>query len=75
MRFLLFTTFFFNACTNKTAKLLSRKPNTDSLQEKSNVLNIIKTDEIYNHQDPLIWFGVIILIVLLSTIIPLIFKK
>jgi hypothetical protein len=75
MRFLLFIILFFNGCASKVAKSLSKKPDTGSIKDKSDVFNIAESTETYNHQDPLIWFGIIILIVLLSAIIPLIFKK
>ena len=75
MRLLLFILLFFNGCTSKVVKSFSKKPDTRSIKDELDVINIAESSEIYNYEGPLIWFGVIILIVLLSTIIPLIFKK
>lgn len=75
MRFLLFVLLFLNGCASKVVKSFSKKPGTRSIKDESDVINITESSEIYNYEEPLIWFGIIILIVLLSTIIPLIFKK
>lgn len=83
MKFLLlFIILFFNGCSSKIEKSLSKKPNInlieqniDSLERKSNVLSVVENNEAYNYQGPLFWFGIIMLIVLFSAAIPLIFKN
>ena len=75
MRFFLLFVFFLQSCSSKFVKKNEKTEILNSPNQNYDVFNVVNKPETYDSVNPLIWFGVIILLVISCSVLPAMLKK